>query len=223
MNEERFEKVLSFVFGIIAVVAALIEMVLGEFSVDSIVAAIKDISGTAVIIILFVAFFSQNKKSKGIRGSIESAMISIEESYFPLIREATVTEKSTESRKNKLNKVIRYEIASDIKALFGTQCNNYAPFFDINAEKPTHIEFYIRKKFFSETSENPFNAETIYKNIELYMNKRYEGLNIVFSPDSNGGKCIIKFETELKYKSEIDKLINIIDDMVFVYTVESKK
>ena len=40
-----------------------------------------------------------------------------------------------------------------------------------------------------------------------------------FSPDANGGKIIIQFAQPLKYKKDIDMLIDIVDDMIFAYTI----
>ncbi len=222
-DDDSLEKVVGGIFGVVAIVAAVVEIFLCGASTESIVAGIKDVSGTLIVVVLLLAFIKSHKKTKGIRGSIESGMEKLEEVYSPLIREATVTENSNEQKINKLKEVIRYEIASDIGVLFGKQSKSYAPFFDIDSENPTKVEFYIRKKFFSDTVENPFNAEKIYEHIYAYMIKRHDEYKITFLPDASGGKVVITFPAPLKYKKDIDELLEIVDDMIFIYTAENKK
>lgn len=222
-DNDSLEKVFGGIFGVIAVVAAIIEMFLGGASIESVVAGIKDVAGTLVVVILLLAFIKSHKKVKDIRVAIEQGMENLEEDYSPLVREAVATENSGEQKQNKLKRVIRYEIASDIGVLFGKESKVYAPFFDIDSENPTKVEFYIRRKFFSDTAENPFDAEKIYNHIEKYMTKRHEGYEITFSRDSSGGKVNITFPSPLKYEKDIKELLEIVDDMVFIYTAENKK
>lgn len=56
MKERVNEDFWGSLFGIIAIVAAVVEMVLGGFSTDSVVACIKDVAGTAVVIFVLIAF-----------------------------------------------------------------------------------------------------------------------------------------------------------------------
>lgn len=211
------EKILGGVFGIIAIIAAVTEMGLNGFTTEAVVGAIKDIASTLVVVAVLIAFVNEHKKVKGIRGTIEKEMEIIENSYAPLIREAIVSENAGDAKKAKLDKVIRYEIAANVEALFGTQCRLYSPFFDINAENPQQIVFYIRKTFFKNTDEKPFDAESIATHIESYMKKRFLDYEMQFAPDSSGGKFIISFPEPLKYENDIKNLINIVDDMTFIY------
>ena len=45
-RNDFIEKVIGGILGAIAIIAAIVEMIMGNFSAESIVAAIKDISGT---------------------------------------------------------------------------------------------------------------------------------------------------------------------------------
>ena len=222
-RNEFIEKVIGGFLGGIAIIASIAEMVLGEFSVESIVAATKDIAGTAIVIILWVSFVNEHKKTKGIRGSIECAMTQLENGYAPLIREAVASESSSEAKKAKLSKTVRYEIASKSDALFSNQCNNYCPFFDIDLDAPTEIYFYIRKKFFGEKCEAPFDAAKIFEKITIYMVRQHPNIQMKLKSDTSGGKVIIHFDAPLQYKSDIDNLMSIVDDMLFVYTVLQSK
>ena len=172
---------------------------------------------------MLISFIKSHKKVKGIRGSIESAMTGIEDMYNPLIRKEVISEGASDKKKNKLDKIVRYEIATDMGVLFSKESKSYAPFFEINLENPDSIEFYIRKKFFSDTAENPFDAKTISSDISEYMTKRYKDYSMKFKPDSSGGKFVISFGSPLKYLKDMEALSDVVDDMVFVYSALNKK
>lgn len=214
-RNDFIERVIGGILGAITIIAAIIEMVLGGFSAESVVAAIKEISGTAIVIFLLFSFVNEHKKAKGVRGSIENAMMQLEHGYAPLIREATVSNHANENKKAKLDRIVRYEIAVKTDALFGTQCNNFCPFFDIDLDSPTNISFYIRKKFFGES----FDAQKIFNQIYPFMTRQHEGLKMTFLPDASGGKAIIEFDQPMKYDKDIQWLISVVDDMIFSYTM----
>ena len=215
-DRERTETIFGVLFGIVAVAAALIEMALDSFSAAAIVSAIKDVAGTAIVFVVMLAFISEHKKAPGIRGTIENEMKEIEKAYTPLIRQAVARETSGANKVAKLEKVIRYEIAGNTDALFGTKGKNYSAFFDINAENPQRIEFYIRPKCFKVEDET-FDAEWIAGRIEQYMKSQHPQFNMTFSPDQSGGMFVIDFPEPLKSKKDVETLISIIDDMAFVY------
>lgn len=222
-RNDYIEKVIGGILGGIAIIAAFVEAAMAGFSVDAIVSAVKDIAGTAVVLILLVAFINEHKKAKGIRGSIERAMEKLEGGYSPLIREAFATETAGDAKKAKLERTVRYEIAVNTDALFATQCNNYCPFFDVDLDAPTSVDFYIRKKFFRDTPEAPFDAEAIFNKISQYMVRQHKNLSIEFKSDPSGGKATIRFQNSIKYEKDINDLISIVDDMIFAYTVIQHK
>ncbi len=218
-RNDFIEKGIGGVLGAIAIIAAVIEMVLGGFSAESIVAAVKDVAGTAVVIVVLIAFANEHKKAKGIRSSIESAMLQLEKGYFHMIREAVAAETSGEAKKAKLERTVRYEIAVNTDALFGAQCKNYAPFFDVSLEAPTEVCFYIRKKFFGEKPDAPFDAKRIFDKISQYMKRQHESISMEFKQDASGGKVLVAFDNPLKYTKENEWFIQVVDDMIFVYTM----
>ena len=220
-NDKR-EMIFGVVFGAVVVIAAILEMFFNGVSSAGIFGAIKDIAGTLFVFVVLFAYMSEHKKVKGVRGSIESRMKEIEEKYNPLIREEMTTETSSDAKKLKLQKVIRYEIAANCDAIYGNQCKSYAPFFEVNLDNPDKVEFYIRKKFFSESEDNLFDANRIANNLKVYLSKRYENHGIEFIPDKSGGKFVIHFNEVLEDKAQIEQLISIIDDMIFIYVLEKK-
>lgn len=222
-RNDFIEKIIGGVLGAVAIAAAVVEMLLDGLSAAGIVAAVKDISGTAVVIVLLISFINEHKKAKGIRGSIEAAMVQLENGYAPMIREAVASDHSGEAKKSKLERTVRYEIAVKTDALFGTQCNNFCPFFDIDLVSPTNVSFYIRKKFFGEKQEAPFAAKDIFDKISQYMTRQHNGIQMSFAPDTSGGKAVITFAAPIQYEKDIKWLVSIVDDMIFVYTMLQEK
>ena len=53
-KNETKEKVFELVFGVIAIVAAIGEAIANGLNASSILGAIKDVSGTLIIVVLFV-------------------------------------------------------------------------------------------------------------------------------------------------------------------------
>ena len=53
-KELELEVKLAGIFGIIAIIAILVEIILGGFTTESIVAGIKDLSGTIVAVLVFI-------------------------------------------------------------------------------------------------------------------------------------------------------------------------
>lgn len=221
-NDKR-EMVFGVVFGLVVVIATILEMIFNGITPGGVFGAIKDIAGTLVVFVVLFAYISEHKKVKGLRGSIESRMKEIEKKYNPLIREAVSTENSSDAKRAKLEKVIRYEIAKDSDAIYRKQYEQqYVTFFDINTDKPDKVEFYIRKLFFGESDTKPFDADKIARNLQAYMYKRYQECNTQFVPDNSGGKFIVQFDDALVDKAQIDQLMCIIDDMIFIYGLEKK-
>lgn len=104
-RNDFIEKVFGGILGSIAIIAIVVEMILGDFSPEAICGGIKDIASTAIVIILLIAFANEHRKTKGLCGSIEHAMTKLEKGYSPLIRQATASETSGEAKKNKLNRI----------------------------------------------------------------------------------------------------------------------
>ena len=220
---ESIDKVLGGIFGIIAILAALFEMILGGFTIDAIVSGIKDISGTAIVVVLLIAFINRIPKPiHNIRESIESEMEKVEKSYAPLIRKAVVKETDNDAKKSKLGKTIRYEIAKDVDALFGKE-STYIRFFDTQAENPTEIKFAIRKTFFGDAPNIPFSPEQIAKRLISYMGKNHEDSHFTYTLDKDGGLIIVSFDNPIKTAEQVEELISIVDDMLFAFIAENKK
>ena len=217
MNKENL---IAGLIAIVALAAIVCELVFGGISSVSVSAAIKDITGILVdVIVFFLAFKVFSKKEEvSFRGQLESAMEEIEKSYTPLIREHKAKE-TNESDLQKNQEFIRYDLAKSVDALFGAECNDYMRFFELKSQEPDKITFYIRKKFFGE----PFEAEKIATHIKGFCERKYKQYTATYSLDKDGANITISFGKILETAEDIKTLISVVDDVLFLFIAECKK
>lgn len=219
------EKVWGGIFAIIAVAAAIVEMFIGGADAAAIVGAVKDVFGTLVVIVLFVTVIKSLtvKKPKNFREALNVAMEQVEENYYPLIRKAVERETDSEAKTQKLNAVIRYEIASKTDVLFNKSQKEYPRFFDINAEHPSNITFFVTKTFFGETPECPYDAEKIAMKISASLATRFPEYKFN-RIDVNGNRgIVVEFGKELSTYDDAETLSKLIDITTLLFVAENKK
>ena len=93
---------------------------------------------------------------------------------------------TNESDMQKNQEFIRYDLAKNVDALFGEECNDYMRFFELKSESPEKITFYVRKKFFGE----PFAPKTIAEHVKGFCDKNMsysESFSFSSSTPSNIG------------------------------------
>lgn len=213
------EKLLAGMLAVIALAAIICEMIFSGISTASVASAVKDIAGILVdVIVLLVALKAFVKKDDTFRGKLESAMEDIEKSYAPLIQEHKAKE-TNQSDVNKNVTYIRYDIANKVEALFGVECNDYMRFFEINAQTPDKITFFVRKKFFGE----PFTPDIIAEHIKGFCDKNYNQYTTTYSTDKDGASITVSFGKTLETCEDIKSLISIVDDVLLLYIAEYKK
>ncbi len=217
-RNEFIENYLGGIFAVIAAAAAVMEMILGGFSVESIVACIKDLFGMMAVVIIFFFVVKSEWPIKSFRKKLEKAMEGVEESYSPLIREHVANEgNASDVAVNQ--KFIRYDLARKVSSLFGDQCNDYMRFFELKATDPDKITFFARQKFFGES----FDPETIAGHTKGYLDKKHEGIDVTYQANKDGASIVVSFGRVLKSQRDIEKILGIIDDVLFVFTVENKQ
>lgn len=229
MNRDDFiDKIIGGVFALVAVVAAILELVLGGISATSIAACIKDIFGTLTVVVLFFAVIRDKIPSRDFRKAFDSAMVDISQKYTPLIRkeEMTVTDDENVSttvsaKKKKLDSVICYAMAANLNALFGASCNDYPRFLEIHNNSTTVVKLLIRKKFFDyadfgETSLNDI-ANKIKDNLAIKFSE------YSFSVDEKKHEIYINTNRQMKTNKDALELAHLVDNVVMLYIAESKK
>ena len=214
------ENVIAGIIAMVALVSIVCELIFGGVSTTSVAAAVKDTTGIFVDIVVFILAFKVFVKKENIsfRGQVESAMEKIEESYAPLIREHKANE-TNEKDVLKNQELIRYDLAKNVEALFGKECNDYMRFFELKSESPEFIRFFVRKKFFGE----PFTPETIALHIKGFCERKYEQYAATYSIDKDGANITISFGKAMETSEDIEQLVSVIDDVLFLFIAEYKK
>lgn len=214
------ENLIAGIIAVVAFVAIICELIFGGVSTVSIAAAIKDITGIIVDVIVFVlAFrFVIKKEDVSFRGQLEKAMQSVEDSYSPLIKEH-VAKDTNESDKRKNQEFIRYDIAKNIDALFGAECNDYMRFLEIKATSPDAISFFVRKKFFGE----PFDPEKIAIHVKGFCDKNHDKYKTTYLLDKDGATITVSFGKAMETEDDINSVVSVVDDVLFLFIAENRK
>ena len=219
-RNDFIEKVIGGILGAVAIIAAIVEMILGGFSAESIVAAIKDISGTLIVVVLLVAFVkSLPKKPKNFREQFEADMSEIEQAYAPLIVKYVPKDTAKESAKAKNEKTIRYDILSSVDALFGKEQADHLRLLELNAEKPEKMCFYVREKFFGK----PFDAKEIAENLSGRLQAKFPDYSVTHSADSSGETITVNFNKAMETEQDAAALVNLINAAILLFVARNKK
>ena len=219
---DRDEKVWGGIFGLIAIVAAVVEMFVNGIDASSVIGAIKDISGTLVVVVLLVVFIkSLPKKPENFREVFEAKMNEIEKAYEPLIVRYVPKATATEASKAKNENVIRYDILSSVDALFGKEQADHLRLFELNAEKPEKICFYVREKFFGK----PFDAKEIAENISGRLQAKYPepAYKVTHTADSSGETIIVSFSKAMETEQDAEAVVSLISTAVLLFVAKNKK
>lgn len=219
-RNDFIEKIVGGILGAIAIVAAIGEMILDGFTAESIVAAIKDISGTLIVVVLLVAFVkSLPKKPKNFREQFEADMNEIEQVYAPLIVKYVPKDTAKESAKAKNEKIIRYDILSSVDALFGKEQSDHLRLFELNAEKPEKMCFYVREKFFGK----PFDAKEIAENLSGRLQAKFPIYSVTHNADSSGETITVNFNKAMETEQDAAELVNLINAAILLFVARNKK
>lgn len=217
---DRDEKLWGGIFGIIAIVAAIAEVFVNGVDMASIVGAVKDISGTLVVVVLLVAFIkSLPKKPKNFREQFEADMGEIEQAYAPLIVKYVPKDTAKESSKAKNEKTIRYDILSSVDALFGKEQADHLRLFELNAERPEKMCFYVREKFFGK----PFDANGIARDITGRLQEKFPNYKVTHTADSSGETITVNFNKAMETEQDAAALVNLINAAILLFVARNKK
>lgn len=206
----EFETLWSGVLGIVAVIAALVEMILGGIDAVSIAAAVKDIAGTlAVIMVLLVAIRQLvHKEPKNFDEVFTAEMEMVSNKYAPLLQKQD-------------GGMHRYFMASKLSAINDNTPGAYHKFFDLT--KGTELEVSISKTVFvgAGGSEELFSA-TKGKIVSNIQNK-CKHFDIVDKCESNSAGVKIFFKEALASASQAKELVAVIDCILLTFVAEYKR
>ncbi len=207
---DYLEKIGGGILGIIAIGSAILEMIFNGISAATVMAAIKDVSSTLIVVMVLLVALKKllPKKQKGFANVFYEEMDSVSAKYSPII-------KRVESDK------IEYNIADNLSCLYGKESGNYHRFFAFS-EKDQSITFKTSKTVFfgrsTEAHESDLQdialdiAKTVDKNFDLI--KEFSG---------NKDSFTLFFQEPLESDESAKTLAEIIDNILLLYVARCKK
>ena len=196
------------VFGIIAVLATIGEMIANGVSVATILGATKDISGTLVAVMVFIIAVKHLfiKKKMDFDSVFETEMEKVTEKYAPIL----VKDEST---------VGRYNIASNLDSILGNETGSYHTLFDMDKRS---ITFNVTKTVFMGKSKESFDDKQKLISTRI-ASKLEKSSDIVEKAETTPKGVKITFKEELQTNDDAIALAEIIDCVILLFFVEYKK
>ena len=196
------------VFGIIAVLATIGEMIANGVSVATILGATKDISGTLVAVMVFIIAVKHLfiKKKMDFDSVFETEMEKVTEKYAPIL----VKDEST---------VGRYNIASNLDSILGNETGSYHTLFDMDKRS---ITFNVTKTVFMGKSKDSFDDKQKLISTRI-ASKLEKSSDIVEKAETTPKGVKITFKEELQTNDDAIALAEIIDCVILLFFVEYKK
>ena len=197
------------IFGIVAVLAAIGEMIANGISTGTILGAVKDIAGTIVAVMVFVTAMKHLvvKKATDFEGVFNAEMAKVIAKYSPIL----IKDESGEGR---------YNIASNLDSILGKETGAYHTMFDFNSR--TEITFNISKTVFMGKSKDSF--DDIQKGISARIaSKLKDSFDIIEKTETTSKGVKICFSRELKTNDDAILLAEVVDCTILLYFVEYRK
>lgn len=207
---DNFEKIGGGILGAVAIISAILEMIFNGISASSVVAAIKDVSGTLIVVMVLLVALKKlfPKKQQGFSNVFKQEMESIIEKYNPIIKEV-------ESDK------IEYHIADNLSCLYGEKEGVYHRLFAFS-EGDNSITFKTSKTvFFGRTSDDHENdLKEIALDIAKSVAYTYECIEKF---TGNKDSFTLVFKEPLSTDEAARALSEVIDKILLLYVARCKK
>ena len=91
--------------------------------------------------------------------------------------------------------------------------------FELDAEKPEKMCFYVREKFFGK----PFNANEIARDISSRLQEKFSGYKVTHSADSSGETITVNFNKAMETEQDAAALVNLINAAILLFVARNKK
>ena len=200
----------SGIFGGIAVIATIIELLLNGVNAANIVSAIKDISGTLAVIFVLVITLKHLiiKEPTNFDEVFEKGMETLSQKYTPLL------EKQSDGKH-------KYYIASKLSAINDNSTGAYHKFFDLTNNQS--IELATTKTVFVGMGGSDELYKAIKSKIALSVGNKISAYDIVEKCEitTNGIKII--FKEPLTTTNHANQLVDIIDCVLLTFITEYKR
>lgn len=206
---DNFEKIGGGILGAVAIVAAILEMVFNGISAATVTAAIKDVSGTLIVVMVLLVALKNlfPKKQHGFTNVFQEEMKTIIEKYSPII-------------KNVSSDKIEYHIADNLSCLYGKKEGKYHRWF-IFSENDNRITFKTSKTvFFGRTSED---HDKELEDIALDIAKSVANFDCVESFAGDKDSFTLFFKEPFNSDEIAKSLVEVIDKVLLLYVARCKK
>lgn len=218
----ELEVKLAGVFGIIAIIAILLEMILNSFSIDAIVAGVKDCAGTIVAVLVFIIAAKSFKKDepKNFLEYYSREMEFVAKKYSPLL----IRVESAESGKLSLKDC--YNLNTNAGALYGDTHGRIGRFCEVSKDMCNEILFSLNYTTFGFKEKNELNQmkmELLGQKIISFLKKyetMYEEIDSI-NFDTKNLNIIVKFKKTLLTEQDAKMLVEIIDSVLMNYLILS--
>ena len=158
-KQDFIEKILGGIFAVIAVLAAIAEVVINGISAATVAAGIKDVFSTLVVIVLFFAVIKDSipKHYTDYKKAFDDTMKELVVKYNPILTRDDTNDS-------------RYNINSNLSCICGEKSGTPRTFFDYTEDSLT---FSVRKEIFMGKTIESFDEmqKKIIAQIELKLNQ----------------------------------------------------
>lgn len=206
---DNLEKIGGGILGAVAIISAILEMVFNGISVATVMAAIKDVSGTLIVVMVLLVALKKlfPKKQHGFTNVFQEEMQSIVEKYSPIIKDAS-------------SEKIEYQIADNLSCLYGKKEGNYHRWF-VFSENDKSITFKTSKTvFFGRTLDAHENE---LADIALDIAKSVANYDCVESFAGDKDSFTLFFKEQLNSDEIAKSLVEVIDKILLLYVARCKK
>ena len=207
---DNFEKIGGGILGAIAIVSAILEMIFNGISAATVTAAVKDVSGTLIVVMVLLVALKKlfPKKQHGFSAIFDCEMAELAKKYDPMI-------KRVDSEK------IEFHIADNLGCLYGVNEGAYHRLFAFS-EGEKSITFKTSKSvFFGRTAESHENE---LKDIALDIAKTVaQSFNSIEKFTGNKDSFTLFFAEPFETDASAKELVEIIDKVLLLYVARCKK
>ena len=208
-NMER-ETLFGGIFGGIAIVAIIVEMILGGFFAEAIAGGVKDIAGTIVAVLVFIFAVKQFKKKnvKGFDETFNAEMQKIIVKYAPVIVAA-------EPEEGTYQNTTRYNLAAKLDSISTSDHGAYYLFFRVQHNRVQTVSFKVTKTVFGD------RKETVAARIKGKVENLFR--NDVSEVAATGDEVKITFNRTLETDEDAAILAQIVDCILLLSVAEYGK
>lgn len=207
-RRDFIENIIGGIFAIIAIFAAIAEVVINGVSASTIAAGIKDVFGTLVVIVLFFVVIkdSMPKIYTNYKKAFDDAMKELVTKYNPLLTKAEGNDH-------------RYNINSNLLYICGEKSGTPRTFFDYTEDSLT---FSVKKEIFMGRTTEAFDEmqKKIISQIELKLKDNFDFIE-EFIPVTDG--FVVKIKRQKKVLKQAESMKKIVDNVLILFIAENKK